>query len=59
MVDIGPPLISYGQAPEPIEPREGAFDDPSMPAKLFFTFYSFAAIRGRMPRWRQASRQRG
>jgi len=42
MVDIGSPLISYGQAPEAIEPREGAFYHPSMAAELFLAFDALA-----------------
>jgi len=42
MVDIGAPLISYGETPEAIEPCEGAFDNPSMPTELFLALDALA-----------------
>ncbi len=42
MVDVGTALISYGQTPEAIEPREGAFDYPSMPQDLFLALDGLA-----------------
>ncbi len=37
MVDVGAPFISYRETPEAIDPCEGAFDHPTMPAELFLT----------------------
>jgi len=42
MVDVGAALISYGETPEAIEPGEGSFYDPTMPAELFLALDALA-----------------
>ena len=42
MVDVGAPLIAYGETPEAIEPCESAFDNPSMPTELFLAVDALA-----------------
>ena len=42
MVDVSAPLISYGETSEAIEPCEGPFDHPAMPAELFLTVDALA-----------------
>ncbi len=42
MVDVGAPLISYGETPEAIEPGEGAFDNPAMSPELFLALDALA-----------------
>jgi hypothetical protein len=42
VVDVGAPLIPYGETPEAIEPCEGAFDNPAMPPELFLALDALA-----------------
>ena len=41
-MDVGAPLIPYGETPEAIEPCEGAFDNPAMPPELFLALDALA-----------------
>ncbi len=45
-MDVGAPLISYGETPEAIEPCEGAFDNPAMPPELFLALDALAGNTG-------------
>ena len=35
---IGTALVAHGQAPEQVQPGEGAFDYPAVPSQLLTTF---------------------
>lgn len=57
-MEIGPSFVADRQSAKAIEPGVCPLNDPPMPAQPLARLDPRRAMRGAIPRWRHATRQR-